>query len=740
MIRYKKITVSNFFSFGKKPTVLNLDTKNARAIMGVNEDIGEKGMSANGVGKSAILNAILYALFGNGIEKLKADEYINISNEKNLVVELEFETLGVNYKVRRGRKPNFVELYAEENGEYVPYTLDAMRNTDEAIQKLVGSYDIFITSYYLSPHRKSFMSMSAPEQRAMIEDMLSLNVLAERAEATKLIRSDLNVDIKVIGRDIENAESVNKNIHSRIQTLMNSEKEFDETEKERLETIRKELTELKSINIKELRKIFSEYQHLDTKVSLYNELINKHEKNFERLIQKKKHHDNLVDRLETLEVKLKEFDSNKETKKKEYFVVLQSNSSSEVISAKLEELEKENSAIIDSRNKMKEFDSAIRLIDSELKNIEEKLINAKKERSAHLEGKCHVCGSDFNDEAAKQALNDLIDSLNEKYNTKLKEKDSLLEKKRDSFVDGDIVDLAPYRKTFEKVKEAETQIKTIDDSVNPYIEQLENVKVEIDSIQSDFTDSLDAEIMLAELSVLQSKKDLEVIRSSIDEYVEILGSFRITKPDHIDSLEEEIKFKENRLTETKKNPFTDLIEEEKNSIVDVDSLYTKREELENKEKHAGFLVKLLTDSKSFIRRNILDNYIPYLNKKINEHAEQLGLGHVCEINSDLSVDILYMNKPVSYYNLSRGERLRLDIATTVAFRSVMGLLGKGCNLMLVDEVFDSGLDYGGVMKCLKFVKDSAETVLLITHKEELASAIESKITITKRNGFSELSE
>ena len=187
-----------------------------------------------------------------------------------------------------------------------------------------------------------------------------------------------------------------------------------------------------------------------------------------------------------------------------------------------------------------------------------------------------------------------------------------------------------------------------------------------------------------------------------------------------------------------KNDFLDQAEKVMEGYVDLDALQKDSKALEEKEKHVGYLIKLLTDSKSFIRRRILDNYVPYLNKKINEYSEKLGLPHVCEVDSDLSVSLTYMSRGVSYYNLSRGERLRLDMATTGAFRDVMALLGKGCNLSLLDEVLDSALDASGIHSAMNFIGSNAETVLLVTHREELSSGIGDKIVVVKRNGFSDI--
>jgi DNA repair exonuclease SbcCD ATPase subunit len=186
------------------------------------------------------------------------------------------------------------------------------------------------------------------------------------------------------------------------------------------------------------------------------------------------------------------------------------------------------------------------------------------------------------------------------------------------------------------------------------------------------------------------------------------------------------------------NPNMDKISVLEETLVDESEIKNECEELVNLEKHTGYLIKLLTDPKSFIRKNILEQYIPAVNKKILENTQELGLGHVCKINSDLSVDVTYMNRPVSYYNLSQGERLRLNLAVSSAFRHLMGLLGKSCNIALVDEYLDSALDSEGMRKAFSFIKKQAKSVWIVSHKDELKGQTDRTMTVVKQNGFSSI--
>jgi Fe-S cluster assembly ATPase SufC len=154
------------------------------------------------------------------------------------------------------------------------------------------------------------------------------------------------------------------------------------------------------------------------------------------------------------------------------------------------------------------------------------------------------------------------------------------------------------------------------------------------------------------------------------------------------------------------------------------------------------LVKLLTDNKSFIRKNIVSRYVPFVNNKILEYAMSIGLTHhTVKIESDLSSTIEYMGESVSYFNMSAGERLRLQTAVAFAFRDLMSMMGREFNMMFVDELIDSGGDASMTELTLEFIQEKTNA-LMISHKQEALEYIPhtDRIMIHKVNGFSRIVE
>jgi DNA repair exonuclease SbcCD ATPase subunit len=245
-------------------------------------------------------------------------------------------------------------------------------------------------------------------------------------------------------------------------------------------------------------------------------------------------------------------------------------------------------------------------------------------------------------------------------------------------------------------------------------------------------------IQTVDYNIEKNRKQYSELNQEIDNLRENLVDYDINDRSDLNQLKgmESELLDEIKQLENKENPYDSQLKMAQDMFVDLDELKESRASIETDIKHVTYLVRLLTDSKSFIRKRIVDRFIPYLNKKIVQYTGQLGLPHICTINSDLSVDIEYMTKNVSYYNMSQGERMRLNIATTAALKALLALLGTKIDTMFVDEVLDSSMDSGGMLKAFEFIKEHSKNLLLISHREELIGSVDNKMTIVKRNGFS----
>jgi DNA repair exonuclease SbcCD ATPase subunit len=189
---------------------------------------------------------------------------------------------------------------------------------------------------------------------------------------------------------------------------------------------------------------------------------------------------------------------------------------------------------------------------------------------------------------------------------------------------------------------------------------------------------------------------------------------------------------------TEDNPYTEQIESFKTDTLQKIN-YDKINEATTLLEHQQFLLKLLTDKDSFVRKKIIDQNLKFLNSRLSYYISQIGLRHLIEFKNDLSVEITDLGKEFDFDNLSRGEKNRVILSLSWAFRDVWENLYTPINLLFVDEVIDSGMDDAGVENCLAMLKsmtrDRTKSVWLITHRNELISRVNNVLRVTKENGF-----
>jgi len=193
---------------------------------------------------------------------------------------------------------------------------------------------------------------------------------------------------------------------------------------------------------------------------------------------------------------------------------------------------------------------------------------------------------------------------------------------------------------------------------------------------------------------------------------------------------------EGKLVET--DPYHEQIEEMKTTaLAEID--YTVMNNLAKVKEHQDFLLKLLTNKDSYIRKRIIDQNLSYLNARLSYYLDRIGLPHSVVFQNDLSVEIQELGRELDFDNLSRGERNRLILSLSWAFRDVWESLYQPINLLFIDELVDSGMDTSGVENALailkKMTRDSNKSVWLVSHKDELAGRVNNILTVVKEGGF-----
>jgi energy-coupling factor transporter ATP-binding protein EcfA2 len=202
---------------------------------------------------------------------------------------------------------------------------------------------------------------------------------------------------------------------------------------------------------------------------------------------------------------------------------------------------------------------------------------------------------------------------------------------------------------------------------------------------------------------------------------------------NLDSLEKSLTTKADEA-----NPYDEQIEELRKTAIQ-EITWDHINSLVKLKDHQEFLLKLLTNKDSFIRKKIIDQNLTYLNKRLGYYIDKLGLPHRVVFQNDLSVEITQLGQDLDFDNLSRGERNRLILSMSFAFRDVWENLYQNINLLFIDELIDSGMDASGVENAMAILKkmsrDAHKSIWLVSHRDELGGRVNNVLTVVKENGF-----
>ena len=213
MIIFEKISWKNFLSTGNHLTEVNLSSDPTTLIVG-----------SNGAGKSTILDALTFSLYGKSFRKINKAQLINSSNEKDCFVSIEFSINGVDWKVERGIKPNIFKIY--KNGEELNQSssaLDQQKWLEQSVLKM--NYKSFTQIVILgSSTFVPFMQLPAASRREVVEDLLDIRIFSSM---NLLIKDKIRI-IKDEIRTLElKKESLNEKVHMQREFIQKVENEAE---------------------------------------------------------------------------------------------------------------------------------------------------------------------------------------------------------------------------------------------------------------------------------------------------------------------------------------------------------------------------------------------------------------------------------------------------------------------------------------------------------------------------------
>lgn len=679
----KNITLRNFLSIGSVCQAVNFDSKELTLILGENLDLGGDG-ARNGTGKTTLVQGLSYALFGSPINNIRKNNLINRTNGKGMMVTLEFEANGINYKIERGRGPVVLRFFVNNELLEGKDTDDAQgenKETQIAINKAIGmTHDMFKHIVALNTYTTPFLALGAGEQRKIIEQLLGITLLSEKAETIKEKIKTNKEQIQLEEFKVKAIEEANKRVKEQIDSLVRRQSLWKRQHEEGLKSLMDDHAHLTMINIDDellSHKNLVLYNEKKRKIDSCNALMARRE-----AWSQKKTKD--VDELVVILTKLKNIDIDKELQAHRDLVAYQQKSIElKVIT-----------------------DSIITLEKNEVKEI--KLVNKlKKEVGTLEENKCYACGQDFHDDNHTKVLNEKRILLENALSELAQTQNNIEKNKNSIFVLGN-KPVTFYKTEAEAIKH-ETDLDNIQQKINEKLNEEDPYQDQIDE------ECIDGE--LGEKPITFYDTEAQAV-----EHKSIVAN-----------LLKQIEAKEKEV-----DPYEDQIKEMHEHALQEISFDTINE-LTKVGEHYKFLLDILTNKDSFVRKKIIDQNLSYLNARLTHYLDKIDLPHTVIFKNDLSVEITELGRELDFYNLSRGEMNRLILGLSFAFRDVWENLYFPINTMFIDELIDSGLDTIGVENSMAILKDMSrrrsKSIWLISHREELAGRVSNVLKVIKDGGF-----
>lgn len=734
MITFKTLTIRNFLSYGNSITTIKLDFSKPTLITGKNYDSVVNGqVDSNGSGKSAILNAISYCMYDKTISDIEKSDIVNYTNGKNMEVSIVFKKDTTYYKIERYRKNKAkggdgVRIFINEKEEkFLPEhdkTPDSVANANKEIERIIGlPFDIFARIVVFRASYEPFLSLPSSHatkanQRDIIEELFGLTELSRKAETLKGIIADTKKQLQAIIEKNERIKSENARYEQQLNSTIVKASEWNQDKKNQLQELKKKLKLLATIEIAEIEHIVEKINALTAEKTAILSDIKLEEKYFDMACRNN-------NSLESWEIKKQKTIEDLRTKIKalkqidtKYFTEVK---------------EKINSL----NNELAEVEAEIKQNKKTLNALKSNKDDTEEELNSLMHQICPYCKQEYHasTDSKQECMDKLkqlsvdIDSINNCLNS-LEDRRNILERELTPLLDIEI----PYNlKSIESdILIAENELNNHMQSVNPF-EKMDSFKHE--SKLLDLRDTL----VQIDFSINQLYEQLKEYDGSVLGITEWNRSAINMVNSSIDKISDSI----HRL-KTSVNPFLSIVSELQYTIenelekVDTDLVDT----LSNKLEHQEFLLKLLTKKDSFVRKALLNKNIPFLNSRLSHYLETIGLNHKVLFTEEMGVKITQFGTEYSFKNLSDGQKARVNLALSFAFRDVLQARFSKINFCILDECLDVGLGNVGIQLAAKMIKSIATTeklsLFVISHRDEISNMFESKLEIELKDGFSKV--
>lgn len=791
-MRLELLELRNFQSYGNNVTTLKLDFNKPVLVLGRNLDSTVDGqIDSNGAGKTTLLNALSYVCYDDTIatiksEKIKVDDLVNFTNSKNMLVAVEFFNKFY-YRVERFRKYKRDKKSSPSNGVYLLKKSDPNEpwnyappsegghditsavpgNINDAIADAIGiPFEIFSRLVIISAANTPFLSLPLGEQRDIVEELFGFTELSKKAEVLKKKISNNDIEIETL-RKLDEQITLEITRHkSQLESAKNSSLQWNTENNRKIKQTHDALQTHKETDfVIELAK-YSQITTLDDKLRVAQNDLKTAQKDITiantkigEVISWNRDHDSEV---ATLAKKLEQKLLFKSLEEVQEFEALIHKQFTEVRAASLMQ-------IAELQNKTDANKNAINLLKKDATKWQSQAmgivneITKLEEENRHLQNsKCPYCSQKFESTQEKIAEN------NAKHLCKMEDLvaiNNAIEKNasdiatHDTFIlqfNTDITILTTANRELENAKRellidvlgsANVDLKAEYQKITAYqqVVTAHNLKI---------TETNPFLAFASLEGLVERKKALEDVLEMQTTIVTDLQKERTTIINSLIFGEQLSKMRDAQYQQQtwesdlkrlqgESNPHLQSVQSLKDNPPSVRKT-KKIQELHETIEHQKFLLKLLTAKDSFIRKALVNRYIPFLNTRIKYYLDKIGLPHRVEFQQDMSVKITQFRTEMKFASASAGQKARINLALSFAFRDVLQSRYGAINFCILDECLDTALGNVGVQLATKMIKGIAKehnlSMLVISHRDEISSMFDSKMMIELKNGFSNIVE
>lgn len=614
---FKELRLRNFLSFGSKEVVIPLGGDHITVILGENRDTGGED-SRNGVGKSAIIDALCYALFGKVVRGISNPKLINkLSQKGSMIVSVQFDKGDYQYLVERTERPSKLFLFRKpldddgdfraKDGRKLKY--DISRGKTETTDQIVGilGFDITLFEYLVANTSESIEFLRLPEdkRRDVIEHLFGFTIMTEKAKLLKDERKEKNKELLSAESATEATRRANERIEQQIKDLESKSKAWEAKRTEAIAELKNTIEALEKVDVA-------------------------HEIEMLKLAEE------AHSQVKSLESELREIRA-------------------------------------DIRRCKSEMEDTERRMKNDIKQIEETDVSIAKLANEE----CPTCHQHW--VADPEYIKQLEEQRDETSTEALQ-----LEN-----------EIAKITARIEGLKKNEFEKTTEVSNLQAAMEEIATLDLTYDSVED----------------AASANATLQALRENLER------------------------------AEKDENPHADSITKLRDEAIEkIDESEIK--DLRNLVEHYNFLIDLLTRKDSFLRKRIIDQWMPILNRRIAHWLEILELPHTVIFQPDLTVTITDYHEEFDFGNLSKGERNRIRIALNFAFQDVFEFMNYSINLLAVDELIDSGICPRGAENAVRALRETCtkkhKRAFLITHRDDIAARVEDVMKIIKENRLSRI--